>query len=108
MNITEPSLHFDLLSVIELHLPAQDCIISPRTHSTLSFRVQGDAVISWQGDSARIENNSVLFIPAGCSYHIRSGQEVVLCINLHISEHASLQPEFFTLLLVKISLVPSL
>ena len=39
MKITDPSLHFDLLSVIELHLPAQNCIIAPRQYSTLSFRL---------------------------------------------------------------------
>lgn len=95
MNLTDPSNLFSLLSVIELHLPAQNCIIAPRAHSTLSFRIQGEAAITWQGKTTHIETNSVLFVPAGCSYYIRSKQETVLCINLAIPGHESMQPEFF-------------
>ncbi|MBQ6831331.1 MAG: helix-turn-helix transcriptional regulator [Oscillospiraceae bacterium] len=97
IKLTDPGCAFSLLSVIDLHLPAQDCIIYPRAHSTLSFRIQGDAIITWQGQSHHIETNSVLFVPAGCSYRIHSQQEVVLCINLNIPNSEQMQPEFFSL-----------
>ena len=94
-QITEPSLHFDLISVIELHLPAQNCIIAPRQYSTLSFRMEGGAHIESADCDMRIDANSILFIPAGYSYHIKSQQEVVLCINLNISNQDKLLPQDF-------------
>lgn len=96
MKITDPSLHFDLLSVIELHLPAQNCIIAPRQYSTLSFRLQGGALIEGPKGTMPIGVHSVLFIPAGYSYHIKSQQEVVLCINLNIPNQEDLEPQAFT------------
>lgn len=95
MKLTDPTIHFELLSVIELHLPAQNTIIAPRPHSTLSFRVQGCATIKKDDQEFQIGTNSVLFIPAGCSYHIQSTQEVVLCINLNIPGHENMKPEYF-------------
>lgn len=95
MKITDPSLHFDLLSVIELHLPAQNCIIAPRQYSTLSFRLQGGALIEAPNGDMQIGVHSILFIPAGCSYHIKSQQEVVLCINLNIPNQEGLMPQSF-------------
>lgn len=83
MNITDPSLHFDLLSVIELHLPAQSCVIAPRQYSTLSFRIQGGATITHDGPDYQAETGAVLFIPAGYTYHIQSNAEEILCINLN-------------------------
>jgi len=94
--ITDPSLHFDLLSVIELHLPAQNCIIAPRQYSTLSFRLEGGAHIESNDCDIQIDNHSILFIPAGYSYHIKSQQEIVLCINLNISGQEHLPPQAFT------------
>lgn len=96
MKITDPSLHFDLLSVIELHLPAQDCIIAPRQYSTLSFRLQGGAFIEGPDGDMQIGVHSILLIPAGYSYHIKSQQEVVLCINLNIPDLQGLKAQDFT------------
>lgn len=95
MTITDPSLHFDLLSVIELHLPAQNCIIAPRQYSTLSFRLQGGGHIESPDGEMNLGINSILFIPAGYSYHITSQQEVVLCINLNIPNSDNLKPQCF-------------
>ena len=95
MTITDPSLHFDLLSVIELHLPAQNCIIAPRQYSTLSFRVEGGGCISSPDGQITLGVNSILFIPAGYSYHIKSQQEIVLCINLNIPNSENLKPQVF-------------
>ena len=96
MDITDPSLHFDILSVIDLHLPAQNCIIAPRQYSTLSFRLQGGAVIEGPDSDMPIGINSILLIPAGYSYHIDSQQEIVLCINLNISGGEKLKAQAFT------------
>ena len=95
MKITDPSLHFDLLSVIELHLPAQNCIIAPRQYSTLSFRLQGGALLEGPEGQMDIGLHSILFIPAGYSYHIKSQQEVVLCVNLSIPGQERLEPQAF-------------
>lgn len=96
MNITDPSLHFDLLSVIDLQLPAQNCTIAPRPHSTLSFRTQGHAAIYHKNDTFDAVTGTVLFIPAGCTYDILSQSEEVLCINLNISSAEPLEPQLFT------------
>ena len=101
MKITDPSLHFDLLSVIELHLPAQNCIIAPRQYSTLSFRLQGGALIEGPGGDMQIGVHSILFIPAGYSYHIKSQQEVVFVYQSEYSKPgnfgaASLYPTEFS------------
>ena len=96
MNITEPSVHFNLLSVIDLHLPAQNCIIAPRPHGTLSFRIQGDAELSFENDSFRAETGSVLFVPANCTYQIQSQSEEAFCINLDVSSAEPLPPQLFT------------
>lgn len=95
MSITDSSLHFDLLSVIQLHLPAQNCIIAPRQYSTLSFRLEGGAHIESANFDTQIDDHSILFIPAGYSYHIKSQQEAVLCINLNIINQENLPPQAF-------------
>ena len=95
MNITDSSVHFDLLSVIELHLPSQNCTIATRPHSTLSFRLRGDADLSFEKDSFQAENGSVLFVPANCTYAIHSQAEEVLCINLNVHSQESLAPQLF-------------
>lgn len=96
MNITDPSLHFDLLSVIELHLPAQNCVIAPRPHSTLSFRIRGSAAIYHENTTFEAVTDSVLFVPAGSTYQILSQPEEMLCINLNISSPEPLTPQLFT------------
>lgn len=95
MELTDHDNIFQLLSVIELHLPAQNTIILPRPHSTLAFRTQGNARIEYQDKVFQVGNEDILFIPAGCSYHIRSGAEHLLCINLSISGSENMQPEHF-------------
>ena len=96
MNITDPSVHFDLLSVIELILPAQNCVIAPRPHSTLSFRTRGDAAIYHEDATYHVSTSSILFIPAGCTYQIQSQPEEMLCINLNVSSAEPLSPQLFT------------
>lgn len=96
MKITDPSMHFDILSVIELHLPAQNGIIAPRQYSTFSFRMQGGAFLQHLDQTLEISNHSVLFIPAGCSYYIQSQEEVVLCIQLNIPGQENMRPQVFT------------
>ncbi len=96
MNITDPSLHFDMLSVIDMQLPAQDCTIAPRQHSTLSFRVQGHAKIEYEQTSFDAVTDTILFVPADCTYKIFSQAEEVLCINLNISSAEPLEPQLFT------------
>ena len=96
MNITDPSLHFDLISVIDLQLPAQNCTIAPRPYSTLSFRNRGHASISNNDFDFQVDTSSVLFIPADCTYQILSQTEDVLCINLNISGTEPLEPQLFT------------
>ena len=95
MDITDPSVHFDLLSVIDLRLPAQNCTIAARPHSTLSFRTQGDASLTCGNDTFHAATGSVLFIPAGCTYEISSQAEEVFCINLNTSSAEPLQPKLF-------------
>jgi AraC-like DNA-binding protein len=95
MNITDPSVHFDLLSVIDLHLPAQNCTIAARPHSTLSFRTQGDAELRFENESFQAETGSVLFVPADSTYEIRSQSEEAFCINLDIHCQEPLQPQLF-------------
>lgn len=96
MNITDSSVHFDLLSVIDLHLPAQSCTIAPRPHSTISFRIQGDADLTFENESLHAETGSVLFVPANCTYEIQSQAEEALCINLDIFSNEPVQPQLFT------------
>lgn len=97
MNITDPSVHFDLLSVIELQLLAQNCTIPPRQHSTLSFRTRGEATICYEGTTLHAVTGSVFFVPAGCTYHIQSQPEEMLCINLNVSSQEPLALQLFTL-----------
>lgn len=96
MKVTDPSLHFDLLSVIELPLPAQNCMIAPRQYSTLSFRIDGGAHISSPDADLQLGAHSILFIPGGYSYHIKSQQETLLCINLNIPNQENLEAQLFT------------
>ena len=95
MNITDPSLHFDLLSVIELHLPAQNCVIAPRQYSTLSFRVRGSATICDDDATYQADNGAVLFIPVGHTYKIQSDTEHILCINLNTFGDTTPSPQVF-------------
>lgn len=95
MNLTSPDNEFKILSVIELPLPAQDTTILPRPHSTLAFRTQGNARIEYQDKVFTVGSEDILFIPAGCSYHIHSKKEHLLCINLSISGYEHMQPEHF-------------
>jgi AraC-like DNA-binding protein len=96
MNITDPSVHFDLLSVIDLHLPAQNCVIAPRSHATLSFRTRGNATIHYEDTTYQVTSDSVLFVPADCTYRILSDAEDIICINLNIIAPEPLSPHFFT------------
>lgn len=96
MNITDPSLHFDILSVIELQLPAQNCAVTPRQHSTLSFRTRGNATIRYGDTTYDAVTGSVMFVPADCTYQIQSQSEEVLCINLNVISQEPLTPHFFT------------
>ena len=96
MEITDPSLHFDLLSVIDLPLPAQNCTIAPRQYTTLSFRMKGGAFIQGPDGDMQIDVHSILVIPANYTYHIRSQQEDVLCINLNIPNQQDLKAQAFT------------
>ena len=96
MNITDPSVHFDLLSVIDLHLPAQNCVIAPRPHATLSFRTRGNATIHYEDTTYQVTSDSVLFVPADCTYRILSEAEDIICINLNIIAPEPLSPHFFT------------
>ena len=96
MNITDPSVHFDLLSVIDLHLPAQNCVIAPRSHATLSFRTRGNATIHYEDTTYQVTSDSVLFVPADCTYRILSDAEDIICINLSIIAPEPLSPHFFT------------
>ncbi len=95
MELTNHDNIFSLLSVIELHLPAQNTVIQPRSYSTLSFRVQGKATMRHKDHQFDIGNDAIYFVPAGCSYHIISDPEILLCINLNISGQEKLQPEYF-------------
>lgn len=95
MNLTSHENIFSLLSVIELHLPAQNTVIQPRAYSTLSFRLQGNATMHHKDRQFDIGSDAIYFVPAGCSYHIKSDPEVVLCINLNISNQEYMQPEYF-------------
>lgn len=95
MTITDPSLHFDLLSVIDLQLPAQNCTILPRQHSTLSLRIRGNAALQHGDTTFHADSGSVLFIPAGCTYEIQSQTEEVLCINLNVITSEDLEPQLF-------------
>ena len=95
MNVTDPSLHFDLLSVIELHLPAQNCVIAPRQYSTLSFRVRGSATIRSEEDTFQADDGAVLFIPVGHTYNIQSDTEHILCINLNTFGDGIPAPQLF-------------
>lgn len=95
MELIDPELSIKLLSVIELHLPAQNCIITPRAHCTLSFRAKGKAFIAHGDKHYSVNDGDILFIPAGCSYRIRSEKEVLLCINLAIAQYDKMLPEHF-------------
>ncbi len=96
MELTDPKHTFTLLSVIELHLAAQNTMILPRPHSTLSYRTQGNALIEHHERQFSLETDDILFVPAGCSYHITSAPEIILCINLAISDSDHIPPEHFT------------
>ena len=95
MNITDPSLHFDFLSAINLQLSPQSCTIASRPHSTLSLRLQGNATIYHEGQTYTMETGSVLFIPAGCTYQIQSQAEELICINLNVIGELPLLPQIF-------------
>lgn len=95
MELTNQENVFSLLSVIELHLPAQDTVILPRAYSTLSFRLQGKAFIEYRDREIDIGSDAILFVPAGCTYHIKSGPEIMLCININISGQEKMHPEYF-------------
>ncbi len=97
MQLSNPETVFKILSVIELRLPAQHTVIAPRPHSTLSFRMRGNALFRYGGSDFSLGTDDVLFVPAGCSYHIDSEPENILCINLSVSGSEAMTLEYFVL-----------
>lgn len=87
MELANPDIAMKILSVIELQLPEQDTVIEPRSHGVLTYRIKGNATIQHQTGVISLGNGDILFVPPGCSYHIRSGEEKIFCVNISISGH---------------------
>ena len=73
-----------LISVLLLDWQKNQVYVPPRPYNALSFRIKGNAVFTDSHKTVAVQDNDILFMPAGVGYHLSSGAEQLLVIHFEI------------------------
>lgn len=95
MLFDKEALSFRILDVLRLDQKQVQSFNTGRSFSALSFRIHSDAVLVTPGETLRLSDNAVTYVPPHLDYTRRATRDELIVVHFHTTDYQAFAIESF-------------